>query len=415
MAVIARDTVAADQLVYAWPFPIGPEPVEVACGEDELVLMCPAWVVGQHLGPGRHTWRTPDPSKPSNAYFVLTGPVETDFDVMTSFVIPSTQQPVRLRAQGSLLVRCADPVVLISQFVGLPFDNINAGLMRSVSISVERLVSRVLVRRVIAAGSPAAVVDPGMLPSIIDELTAYNPAAGAVSGVAFLRFNQLLIHADDGGMGGGTWNGQPWDGATQPSSSNGYMPDGAYATGGHNGGYGQGFGQMAQPYPTGAFGAETQPYSTGAFDASTSGQHPPPGAAPVVATPPPGALTPVAPASAPPGQGSSPSHEPPAPSSSPGMAVSSETAGAGGVVSGEIGGGEPKRSTPQGPAAQAQAQAPAEPPLLPVGSRVLVSSADGTLHSSTIRQHQQGYYEVEVGATGQTLWLPVNQVIPEGQ
>jgi len=80
MPVIARDAVASYHLVYAWPFPIGPEEYEVSCAEDELVVMCPAWVVGHQLGPGRHRWRTPDPMRPASAYFVLTAPVEVSLD-----------------------------------------------------------------------------------------------------------------------------------------------------------------------------------------------------------------------------------------------------------------------------------------------------------------------------------------------
>ena len=79
MTVIARDAVAADHLVYAWPFPLGPE-CEVSCNDDEQVVMCPAWLVGDRLGPGRHRWRTPDPSRPVAAFFVLTAPVEVPFD-----------------------------------------------------------------------------------------------------------------------------------------------------------------------------------------------------------------------------------------------------------------------------------------------------------------------------------------------
>ena len=41
MTAIARDAVASDHLVYAWPFPIGPE-CEVSCADDEQVVMCPA-------------------------------------------------------------------------------------------------------------------------------------------------------------------------------------------------------------------------------------------------------------------------------------------------------------------------------------------------------------------------------------
>ena len=80
MPVIARDTVASDHLVYAWPFPIGPDEYEVSCADDELVVMCPAWMVGDRLGPGRHRRRTPPPMQPSSAYFVLTAPHEVSFD-----------------------------------------------------------------------------------------------------------------------------------------------------------------------------------------------------------------------------------------------------------------------------------------------------------------------------------------------
>jgi len=51
----------------------------------------------------------PDPTRPVGAFFVLTSPVEVSFDMVTSFLIPTTGQPVRLRASGSVQVRCADP------------------------------------------------------------------------------------------------------------------------------------------------------------------------------------------------------------------------------------------------------------------------------------------------------------------
>ena len=93
MPVVARDAFARDHLVYAWPLPIGPEGCEVACGEDEQVVMCPAWMVGDRLGPGRHHWRTPDPTRPVSAFFVSTNPVDATFDMTTAFMIPSTGQP----------------------------------------------------------------------------------------------------------------------------------------------------------------------------------------------------------------------------------------------------------------------------------------------------------------------------------
>src|SRR5262245_57809384 len=197
MTAIARDAVASDHLVYAWPFPIGPE-CEVTCAEDEQVVMCPAWLVGDRLGPGRHLWRTPDPSGPVSAFFVLTAPVEVSFDLMTMFLIPMTGQPVRLRASGSLQVRCMDPGLLIAQFVGLPFDRVNDGVLRSVSRSVERMLARLLIRRVVMAGTPLAVTDPAMLGGIVEELIAYNPTGGAVFGVELIRMGHLTIVADDG-------------------------------------------------------------------------------------------------------------------------------------------------------------------------------------------------------------------------
>jgi hypothetical protein len=368
MAVIVRDAVASDQLVYAWPFPIGPEPIEITCGEEEIAVVCPAWIVHERLGPGRHQWRTPDPAKPTNVYFVLTGPVEVPFDMMTSFVIPATQQPVRLRAQGSLLIRCMDPAILVSQFVGLPFDNINDGVVRSVATSVERLLARVLVRRVLGGGTPIAVTDPSMLPSIVDEATAYNPTAGAVTGVGFVRFNQLVIVADDGGMGGGMYQQHGWNpqGGSDPNL-------------------------MHQPYSTGAFQME-QPYSTGAFSAEHYQTGPVDPGSGNYAYLPPATFA----------EGSQPPSVPTKSEPAPGGVISGEI----GVVSGEIGGNR-RKSVPPG-------QLSVTPDgVFATGSRVLVSSPDGLLHASTVRQHSQGYYEVEIGSTGQTVWVPASQVIPE--
>jgi len=108
MTVIARDAVASDHLVYAWPFPLGPD-VEVTCSDDEQVVMCPAWLVGDRLGPGRPSLAHCRIRRAVSAFFVLTAPVDVSFDMTTMFLIPTTGQPIRLRANGSLQVRCVDP------------------------------------------------------------------------------------------------------------------------------------------------------------------------------------------------------------------------------------------------------------------------------------------------------------------
>ncbi|HEY0250018.1 MAG TPA: hypothetical protein VGC41_00740, partial [Kofleriaceae bacterium] len=160
--------------------------------------MCPAWLVGSLLNTGRHRWRTPDPMRPVHAFFVLTAPVEVSFDMVTMFIVPATGEGIRLRAQGSLQVRCTDAALLIAQFVGLPFDIVNEGILRSVSRSIERMLARLLTRRVVMAGTAAAVTDPQMQSHILEELVAYNPAAGAVFGVELVRMGHLAVLADDG-------------------------------------------------------------------------------------------------------------------------------------------------------------------------------------------------------------------------
>lgn len=300
--VVARDAVASDHLVYPWPFPLGTT-IEVSCGADEVAVMCPAWAVGDRLGPGRHSWQSPDPTKPVAVYFVLTGPVQVPFSMRIEFPMPVTGVNVVLRAQGSVLVRVADPGMLIAQFVGLPFDRVNDGLMHSVSASVERMLGKVLPRKVAMAGSASAVADPASWPTLIAELSTYNPSVGAVHGVQFVRFGELAIGIGDGPIA-------DWSAAMNESTAKG-------------------------PAPT-------------------------------------------------------PLH-----------ALSGEL----GSVAGEIGGG----------GNGAVAVVPEDPPmpLLPNGSRVLVALADGLMHSAIIRQAMQGYYELEIEASGDTVWVPVNMVAPQ--
>ncbi|MGN6110142.1 MAG: hypothetical protein ACTHU0_33860 [Kofleriaceae bacterium] len=457
MTVIARDAVASDHLVYAWPFPLGPE-CEVTCADDEQVVMCPSWLVGDRLGPGRHHWRTPDPMRPTAAFFVRTAPVETSFDMTTSFMIPSTGQPVRLRATGSLQVRCVDPGLLIAQFVGLPFDHVNAGVLRSVSRSVERMLARLLTRRVVLAGSPYAVTDPQMLGGIVEELVSYNPAAGAVFGVDLLRVGHVTIAADDGSTPyvvlpvSHDWSSaghhlppmapmppnhergsQPIIEPPPSASSSAPLaasrraddpllqtargrPPSHYDTprprpssapppdhGAHVGPGGPG-GQNGQPATaSGEIVVRTKAPSQPGF---ALGSNPPSDliemprspdeiTQPGVKTPTPGAVglqTPVPPRDAP---------APPRPEEasrgailgigvghigSTGAIGSSNT---GGAVSGEIG------------------------PKVPPGARVLVPGPNGLMQSATVRQLLSGYYELEVGSSGETIWVPINGVVPE--
>jgi hypothetical protein len=54
-----------------------------------------------------------------------------------------------------------------------------------------------------------------------------------------------------------------------------------------------------------------------------------------------------------------------------------------------------------------------KPTQIPPGARVLVPGPNGLMQSATVRQLLQGYYELEVGSSGETIWVPVNGVVPE--
>lgn len=413
MTVIARDAVASDHLVYAWPFPLGPE-CEVTCAEDEQVVMCPAWLVGDRLGPGRHFWRTPDPTRPVAAFFVLIAPVEVSFDMTTMFVIPALGQPIRLRASGSLQVRCADPGLLIAQFVGLPFDRVNEGILRSVSRSVERMLARLLIRRVVMAGSPIAVTDPGMIGGIVEELVAYNPTAGAVFGVELIRMGHLTIVADDGSS---PYIALPRDVDMQAYKS---VPNGdahRNAAAAHAAQIAQRAGDVAlletaRGRPVSVVEAppvrpilQSSPEIVPPALAATSGEiqvraksHPGapqhrgsgPGievpqsnddvTQPATHTPVPGSMRVAAPAPAQPQE---------ARGAILGVGMSSIGHSSVSSVSGEIG------------------------PKAAPGTRVLVPGPNGLMQSATVRQLLQGYYELEVGHSGETIWVPIGGVVPE--
>lgn len=223
MTIIARDPARARDFVYVWPEPIlGAR--EIACRDTECAVMCPAWLVGDRLGTGNHRWINPDPmQRPATAYFVTTAPVSVGFDMVTSVLLPGSGHTCRLRAAGSLEVRCADPGMLVAQFVGLPFDHLSEGVLRSVSRSVERMIARLLTRRIMATGSATAVTYPGVMPGIVEELVSYRPTAGSVFGMELVQITQLAIGADDGTTPA-VRLAAPWTAAGAPSITGARRP-----------------------------------------------------------------------------------------------------------------------------------------------------------------------------------------------
>ncbi len=418
MTVIARDQVASDHLVYAWPFPIGPD-CEVSCADDEQVVMCPAWMVGDRLGPGRHRWRTPDPTRPVGVFFVLTGPVEVSFDMMTTFIVPTTGQVVRLRASGALQVRCTDPGLLIAQFVGLPFEGINDGVLRSVSRSVERMLARLLTRRVVMSATPVAVTEAGMLPSIVEELIAYNPTAGAVFGVELIRMGHLVIAADDGSS---PYLALParnldWSGNLPK------LPPAAHTNGDAGPAAGRDHAAAVSRTESTLKGlpvvlgpSASPPSSQRAASAPSSPPEPKLAAAPGDSH-----LRAKIPSDPPPTRRGSPIEVPQ--SSDEVTQPSVDTARLMTPVPGSLRASPPdpnpaeseSRGSIMGigtsPIGHSSATGEISTKVAP-GGRVLVPGPNGLMQSATVRQLLQGYYELEVGSSGETIWVPVTGVVP---
>jgi hypothetical protein len=427
MTVIARDAVASDHLVYAWPFPLGPE-CEVSCADDEQVVMCPAWLVGDRLGPGRHLWRTPDPSRPVSAFFVLTAPVEVSFDLMTQFIVPTTGMPVRLRASGSLQVRCSDPGLLIAQFVGLPFDRINEGVLRSVARSVERMLARLLTRRVVLAGTPLAVTDPMMLPGIVEELVAYNPTAGAVFGLDLMRVGHLVVVADDGTNPYLVLPQDDWsDGQArvQTASVNGDTNRNYAAAAAEAAQIAQRVGDISlvetargrpgsaaehMPPPRHSSSPEITPPLATPAEIRVRAQSPQ--EEPARLPPPPRLF--------PPGHHA---HAVEMPRSGDEITQPGLHTPLPGTMKLAVGTLPRPDATPQsargailgiGVSAIGSSTASGEiAPKVAPGARVLVPGPNGLMQSATVRQLLQGYYELEVGSSGETIWVPISNVVPE--
>jgi hypothetical protein len=346
---------------------------------------------------------------------VLTAPVEVSFDMTTMFVIPMTGMPVRLRANGSLQIRCNDPGLLIAQFVGLPFDRVNDGILRSVARSVERMLARLLTRRVVMAGTPLAVTDPGMLGSIVEELIAYNPTAGAVFGVDLIRMGHLTVVADDGSSPyiplprTNEWSEVP----THKGPANGdlhrnYAAAAAAQIAQRHGDVPLVETARGRPPSHGEFSARVRPIEQSSPDITPppsmiaqevirrakSPQEeamplPPAPYAPHEDMPPPGMHTP-APGAMRLAAGSN-------------QRLRDEPRGAIlGVGMSPIGGHSPVTSV-----------AGEIGPRVSPGARVLVRDPNGLLLSATVRQLLHGYYELEVGHSGETIWVPVHHVVPE--
>jgi len=327
-----------------------------------------------------------------------------------------------------LQVRCVDPGLLIAQFVGLPFDGINEGILRSVSRSVERMLARLLTRRVVMTGSPIAVTDTGMLRGIVEELVAYNPTAGAVFGIELLRIGHLAIAADDGSS---PYLALPqaseWaDGPSYRSAPNGDAHRNAAAAAVQ-------IAQRVGEIPLletarGQPGSEVAPPPVRPILQSSPAIVPPPSLPPpplatvageievrVKSQPDPAAQRNAPGVEVPRGAEdiTQPGVQTPAPGATmlpppiPGQ-VRADAAPRGEARGAILGVG----MSAIGHSAVSSVSGEIAPRIAP-GTRVLVPGPNGLMQSATVRQLLQGYYELEVGHSGETIWVPIGGVIPE--
>jgi hypothetical protein len=345
------------------------------------------------------------------------------------------------------------------------------------------------------AGTAQAVTDPQMLGQIIEELVAYNPAAGAVFGVELVRMGHVSIAADDGTrplehmFTNVDWSGsRPRQPSAPSAETERTKPPEADTIRGLRGPSSPTIQPIAavpppppppprpasQPSASGEIvqvSGEIIPKARGSNDSNPppiprntttppKSKTPPLGVVAMPTTPPP----PVPPAMAstssttvtPPPPAPTPRMMPVPPPAPPPPKVDSRRAGSVEVPHNEettqphhtpvpgtlradgattaTAAAAPAASPSKQPKAAPEARSEPRGAILGIGmahiggtelasgeipqkvapgARVLVPGPDGLMQSATVRQLLQGYYELEVGGSGETIWVPVTGVVPE--
>ncbi|ACY17932.1 hypothetical protein [Haliangium ochraceum] len=197
MIVVARDPAWADELVVAWPEPV-PWNAEIVCGEDEVAVVCIDWMVGDQLGPGRHTLNMHNPSSYVSVYFVRTAPATASFDEQVSVFDRTTGKMSQVQYTGAVTVQVGDPMLLCSQFLGVPAQELGTGVRRSASASIAAAL-KVMIHKVLASSPQVSVLaTPNAVTQLVYMTASGNPMAIAVNGIDFLGFEQLALAVDGG-------------------------------------------------------------------------------------------------------------------------------------------------------------------------------------------------------------------------
>lgn len=195
--VVARDQSIADQLVFVWPEPL-PWGAELVCTEDDVAVICPDWTVGEQLGPGRHTVSLPNPANHILAFFIRTSPMTVPFENIIGVFDRSAGKMVSVHYAGKVSVKISDPVLLCRQVLGVPSQDLSAGVLRSAASSVNKALQVMINKVVMASPAVSALANPATISQLVHMTASGNPMAIAVSGVEFLRFEEMSLAVDGG-------------------------------------------------------------------------------------------------------------------------------------------------------------------------------------------------------------------------
>lgn len=179
------------RLVDVWHGGDGVSTLAIQCARGEVAVVCAEWNVAALLWPGVSQWENPNPAAPVAVYFVRTDPVEISFAVSADVRLPSRAR-VSWTAQGAVAVYCPDAEAFVAQFVGLPLEDVGAGVERSLVSSFERLAARTLTRFVFGAeeAQPDLFADINIFAA---ELARMGLTAGAVFGLEVERLVGLDV------------------------------------------------------------------------------------------------------------------------------------------------------------------------------------------------------------------------------
>jgi hypothetical protein len=289
------------------------------------------------------------------------------------------------------------------------------------------------------AGTPQAVTDPSMLANIVEELVAYNPAAGAVFGVELVRMGHVSIIADDGS--------RPWQQMTAAGSNPRLPANGDTMRRAPNSNH-ELVDNLQGPVNLLETVRANPPPPKQNAPAASGPKHPRAQSQPLLEASGEIVVKPKNDRSektTAPGHAAAATLTKPEATPDPHRVLTTPVPSQRNAGALDVPHATEEETQPEVDSMRSSNEAKPTPPeprgailgigMSPIGSgstastssvasgeiqkkiapggRVLVPGPNGLMQSATVRQLLQGYYELEVGGSGETIWVPVNGVVPE--